>query len=534
MKKIVSLFIALLMVMMLFANISFASEDIQIISLSDEKITVNGSEIPLEDSGLYLSSKMNNGAESENAQKENVEISKIINITEQGEYEFTGTLTDGQIAINANKIDGEVKIILNNCNITCEKAPAIFIYSNNLDEEKFKITIEIKDGTTNTIKGGKIKTSVEGWEDQEKIEYYVEKGNDDDGTYYERYKYDAAISSDVSMIFEGNGILNVVGLEKEGIETKSDLTINSGKILIDSQDDAINACTEGKSDITINDGFVAAIISSEAEEGDGIDSNGSLIINGGTVYAFACPGSDNGLDADSGVQINGGEILSIGGMYEPFSTSNDTKIIQMQLSKNQENGTNIVIANKEGETIFAFELDRTISTLAFSKNDLNQDEEYKVYSNAEITGNKDKYGIYTEIESLNLENATLEENSENMQMMPGKQNNLMEKGTVNSEETEDYKIQGIILITLGIVLLIVIVVINIKAKKKMNLLNLFLGIVIGMVLASGIIALLMKQTQKNEIPSLDETMMQQPREMNEMNMNFEGTRPEEPRQNFNI
>ena len=94
------------------------------------------------------------------------------------------------------------------------------------------------------------------------------------------------------------------------------MTINGGTIIIKSVDDAINAAADGKSVITVNDGMVVAYLTEEAEEGDGIDSNGTIVINGGIVYSFACPGADSGLDADGGTTINGGEVISVGSMND--------------------------------------------------------------------------------------------------------------------------------------------------------------------------------------------------------------------------
>lgn len=237
-----------------------------------------------------------------------VEISNIFNINSAGTYEFSGILTNGQISINANNIIGEVRIVLNNVNITCKSAPAIFVYCKDTENEDCKVVIETASGSTNTIVGGKIKQSVESWEEQDSILYSIEKGYDDDRQYYERYKYDGAISSDISLTFEGSGTLNVTFSKKEGIESKMHITINSGTYNIQSLDDGTNACRESESIITINGGTVIVNILADADEGDGIDSNGYIYINGGTVYAFAHPWSDNGLDSDLGTYIDGGTV----------------------------------------------------------------------------------------------------------------------------------------------------------------------------------------------------------------------------------
>lgn len=172
-------FIILILVLLcILSSIPFAyASSTTVISLSDSKITVNGETISTDtSSSVYLSSQMDNGGTSTDATNSNIEISNIININSAGTYEFSGTLTDGQISVNANNIVGEVRIVLNNVNITCKNSPAIFVYCKYTENEDCKVVIETASGSTNTIVGGKIKQSVESWEDQDSILYFIERG----------------------------------------------------------------------------------------------------------------------------------------------------------------------------------------------------------------------------------------------------------------------------------------------------------------------------------------------------------------------
>ena len=466
MKKVVSILLILVMELLLLVPNVFAADESTKIVLSDNQITVNGEAISTNSSQtVYLSSKMDNGGTSSDATKENIEISNIVNITKAGTYELSGELSDGQISINANGIDGEVKIVLNNVKITCKSAPAIFVYSKDIENSKCTVKIETTQDSENVVTGGKIKTSVEGWEDQDSIIYYVEKGYSDENEYYERYKYDGAISSDVSLVFEGNGYLNVVSSKKEGIEGKGDITFNSGVIYVDSLDDGINACTDNKSNIVVNGGTVVVKVNEKAEEGDGIDSNGKLTINGGTVYAFAHPGSDNGMDADQGVYINGGTVLSTGDMQEQFKSSNNKKIIQMQLSSKVNEGDTIVVVDKNGEAVFAFKTNRTFSAFGYSSEDL-KDEDYSVYTGTDVTGTVDDDGVYVKVDSANLNNLTKQEGSSTGMMgrqnggMPGDFENRMNNKTSNNEYFI-YVIGGYVA-----VLAIVVIAAFVASKKK--------------------------------------------------------------------
>lgn len=474
-------FFVILFILMISCSSSFASE----ISLNDNEILLNGEVLANGNvEGIVYSKITNNGSNDENGKKENIEIENIITITKSGEYIFTGSLSDGQIAIDANEIIGDVKIILNNVNITCDNAPAIFIYSKDIKNDNCKVTISSKKESTNIISGGKIKSDVQGWTDQNAVLYYIEKSYDDNNKYYERYKYDGAISSDISLTFDGEGILKVVSKKKEGIESKMNITINGGTLLINSVDDAINAAADNESIITINDGFIVAYLDEEAEEGDGIDSNGSIEINGGVIYCFACPGSDSGLDADNGTYINGGTVFSIGTMNDVVTFANEINGVKATFNPNLVLGDIVCVADEEGKVIFAYKADREIGNIVYTSSELEKNKKYKVYSNAKIDGVTDEWGIFTNISSSDLNNA--KENTFNEMQRP---NFIVEK---NLKENKYKVIWASLSLTFSVVLFIILLLIDINDKNsnpKLKIINLIFGILIGIFLAFGIINL---------------------------------------------
>ena len=57
-------------------------------------------------------------------------------------------------------------------------------------------------------------------------------------------------------------------------------------------------------------------------EGDGIDSNGYLVINDGHILVAADETSaDSGLDSDLGIYLNGGTVLATGNMFDEISST---------------------------------------------------------------------------------------------------------------------------------------------------------------------------------------------------------------------
>lgn len=118
------------------------------------------------------------------------------------------------------------------------------------------------------------------------------------------HKYDGAFYSKMSMNVDGGeagtGVLNITA-DNEGLDTELHLTINGGTINITSGNDGINTNEDNVSVTTVNGGSVNIQVTGETGEGDGIDSNGWLVINGGAVTAAACSNSgDAGIDAHHG------------------------------------------------------------------------------------------------------------------------------------------------------------------------------------------------------------------------------------------
>lgn len=526
-----------------YSKNTLAVDETNYILVSDEKITVNGEEVSENDSAdVYLTTKMENGGNSEEAEKANIQIRNVININKSGIYEFTGKLSEGQIAINSNEIKGNVVIVFNNVEITCQNAPAIFVYNINNNSSTCTVTIKLADNSKNIIAGGKIKQSVEGWQDQNKLLYYVDKGYDDDRNYYERYKYDGAISSDISLTFEGNGTLIVNALAKEGIESKRDITINSGNYIINSLDDGINACTDKESIITINDGNILVNVLEEAEEGDGIDSNGSIYINGGKVYAFAREKSqDSGLDSDTGIYINGGYVVGTGNMADEVNDDSKQEFMQMQFQDKVLKDTLITILDESKNPIIAFKTDRTYSILTVSSPKFNSGE-YYAYEGGEIEG-KNENGVYTEI--TEYKGGTIKEYNNPSNMMRG--NEFRRIQNPNESEETNYNVYKYTSIILGIVLVILVIITIILSKTgKFNIkggfILLLLGLVIGAIITTAVFYFLDRQEEKKieqngtnmlerpEMPGvqgeIEEGFKSRPTEQG--NLNQEETLPEKP------
>lgn len=112
-----------------------------------------------------------------------------------------------------------------------------------------------------------------------------------------------------SLVINGGTITVTTGANNgEGIESKNTLIINGGIVIADCYDDAINA----GQDLTINDGYVYA----RASNNDAIDANGNCYIKGGLIYAIGASGVEKSIDANTEggkkLYFSGGTLVAIG------------------------------------------------------------------------------------------------------------------------------------------------------------------------------------------------------------------------------
>lgn len=456
-------------------NIAFAAinEPFYNVILSDDNITVNDELIsnePTQD--IYWSEDMDNGGTSEEAKAANIKVADVINIKKAGTYRFTGKLTSGQIAIDTNIINGDVEIILAGASITCADGPAIVAYNVNTKEaENCNVTIKTEQDTENYVYGTRVKTSVIDWPDQEKIVYNIEKGTNDEGVYFEQYKYDGAISSDITLTFEGEGTLKFES-GREGIEVKGDIIINSGNYIFNTDEDGINACLDGESVIEINGGTVLVATKKDGPQGDGIDSNGYLYINGGNVFSFANPSTpDSGIDSDLGIYINGGNVVATGNMYDMIETDSKQNFILIPFNEKILEGTLVTVLDENDNPIIAFEAERDYTILTLSNPELRKGN-YTIYKGGVIEGQSTN-GLYTKITSYQKgEKVDVQTYAKEDEYRGGGPGGMM------MPESETLNV-GLV-VGLGIVAVLAVgVAIILIAKGKGIVLNLILGIVAG-------------------------------------------------------
>ncbi|MBQ2819161.1 MAG: carbohydrate-binding domain-containing protein [Clostridia bacterium] len=346
----------------------------------------------------------------------------VLHITKAGIYILEGTW-HGQIWIDLGDSDDvfadeskKVTLVLNGVDVTCTVAPALVFYSvyecDNTweDREAYSKSVDltdagarviIADGTTNNFSGENVyrmlRTKLKDENDTSAIPVQ-KKQRKTDGAFY------SYMSMTINGESKGTGVLNITS-GYEGLDTELHLGINGGNINIFSDNDGINVNEDGVSVAQINGGEVH-ILAGLGAEGDGIDSNGYLVINGGTVISMANPRADSGMDSDFGSYINGGTVASFGSTMDWAKADDDSDSAQatmnLRFSSSQSADEAVIITDKDGNMVFAYDPDkdevagtkiRSYQGAVISCPALQIGGSYNVYVGGNVTGTE-RNGVY--------------------------------------------------------------------------------------------------------------------------------------------
>ena len=351
-------------------DVSALYPDAVTVELSDSGITTDDDSITVTNDIVYYEAghdfTYGEGTEADEHTAEEAAAHTVVTITRPGTYVLSGSLSAGQIAVDLGDDAEEdpaavVTLVLNGVDISCTVAPAVIFYNvyecgskdiddaaQDVDTSAAGANVVLPDGSVNNVSGSYVARIYKSYE------------LSDDGTEVvdskKLHKYDAAFYSKMSMNMDGgeqsSGVLNIIA-ENEGLDSELHLTINGGLINIHSGNDGINTNEDEISVTTINGGTVNIVCSGSTGEGDGIDSNGWLVINGGRVYAQACATSgDAGIDSELGIYLNGGTVMASGNMLDPIAGGRATyMVLQTSQPVNQQT---VTLKNADGAAVMAY------------------------------------------------------------------------------------------------------------------------------------------------------------------------------------
>ena len=210
---------------------------------------------------------------------------QTVTITAEGTYIFSGTLSEGQIVVDAD--NAKVQIVFDNVDITCASSAAVYVKSAE------KVFVTLAEGSQNTLR------------------------NTDEYVAIDDNNIDAVIFAKSDLTLNGTGSLTIISAEGHGIVSKDDLKITGGTYDITAAGHALS----GKDSVRIADGTF--ILTAEK---DGIHAENADDEEKGYVYIadgdFTITSDGDGMDASNIVQIEDGtlDITAGGGAANSLKT----------------------------------------------------------------------------------------------------------------------------------------------------------------------------------------------------------------------
>lgn len=255
-------------------DVGYEESDSVKISLSDDSTTVS-------------SGSSDNSSTDDRVDGVTVD-GNVITITSGGTYIISGTLTEGQLVVDAD--DEKVQLVLDNADITCATSAAIYVKSAG------KTFITLAEGSENIL--------------MNTAEFETIDDNN----------IDAVIFSKDDLALNGSGTLTINSENGHGIVSKDDLKITGGTYNITAASHALS----GKDSVRIAAGTFNLVCGKDGIHSENADdsSKGYVYIAGGE---FTIDSTGDGIDASNIVQIDDGtfDITAGGGVENSTKTHED-------------------------------------------------------------------------------------------------------------------------------------------------------------------------------------------------------------------
>ena len=255
-------------------DVGYEESDSVKISLSDDSTTVS-------------SDSSDNSSTDDTVDGVTVD-GNVITITSGGTYIISGTLSEGQLVVDAD--DEKVQLVLDNADITCATSAAIYVKSAG------KTFITLAEGSENIL--------------MNTAEFEAIDDNN----------IDAVIFSKDDLALNGSGTLTINSENGHGIVSKDDLKITGGTYNITAASHALS----GKDSVRIAEGTFNLVSGKDGIHSENTDdsSKGYVYIAGGE---FTIDSTGDGIDASNIVQIDDGtfDITAGGGVENSTKTHED-------------------------------------------------------------------------------------------------------------------------------------------------------------------------------------------------------------------
>ena len=245
-----------------------------------------------------------------------------VTVTSGGSYRVTGTLTNGQIVVNAP--EETVVLALDGASVACENSAALYVVAAK------KVVLSLVSGSENALAS---------------TGEYVQT---DDNTV------DAALFSKDDLTIKGSGALAVSSETGHGIVSKDELKIQSGTLTV----------TAAKKGLAAND---------------------LVEITGGETYVSGSTSSGNGaLDYAGAGTITGGTVIAAGSSGMAQSLSSDTQgVALLTLSGTQSAGSAVTLKDANGALLASFTPEKPYSSVVISAPGMESGGTYAVACGSE-------------------------------------------------------------------------------------------------------------------------------------------------------
>lgn len=373
-----------------------------------------------------------------------------VTISKEGCYLISGELEDGQIIVDAGDSD-KVQLVLDNASIHCSTGSAILVRNadkvkvtlaadsenelsdgteyqtddDNPDAALFSKDDLVINGSGSLTVQGNYKHGIAGNDDLvitggrltvNSLSHAL-RGKDSvailDGTFVLTSQKDGIHAEAYLNI---NGGTTTIAESYEGLET-AQIHISGGTTQVFSSDDGLNAAggssfelvdgllvlkdtsssdteqtfggrggmfeVEDNCDITISGGNLTVTTSN----GDGIDSNGSLNVSGGTVLVFgSSSGGEGALDYTGSSSISGGTLVALGssGMAQSMEPDDSHATLMVTWDEVQPTGTRLTLCTQQGEILCSLQSTNSFQTAVISTDSLSAGQKVSLYTSGTV------------------------------------------------------------------------------------------------------------------------------------------------------
>ena len=336
-----------------------------------------------------------------------VTLEQSYTIKDEGTYVFSGELSDGQILVDA--AGKKVQIVLNQVDITCSNCACIYV------KKADQVSVTLAENSINHL------TTTEAFEADGEI------------------KVDGVIFSKADLVLNGSGTLQITSNSKNGVVSKDSLEITNGSYYVEAashafeandeltisgghievaksyegleaeaiyikggevditaSDDGINAAGGDNNLIEISDGTVKV-----NADGDGLDSNGSLLISGGyTLISGPTNNGNSALDFESTCTITGGTLIATGssGMVEAISSESTQVSVTLGLSEYVESTFSLCDSN--GKEILSITPEKKYNCIIVSSPELQIGQSYTLTAGSNVQELEISQVCYSNIQGM--------------------------------------------------------------------------------------------------------------------------------------